>query len=143
MSAKIQKWGNSLGIRIPKSIIEKANLNENSEVEIENKDGAIIIFPRQKKLSLDKPVAPNSERFEALHETFGDYKTVADLLGFLAYRDRFGDNFYRLPQLGISRATYHRKVQLLKDAGLWLSSPSDRSLSALSEVHHTDDRKAA
>jgi antitoxin MazE len=54
MTAKIQKWGNSLGIRIPKSIIEKANLNENSEVEIENKDGAIIIFPRQKKLSLDK-----------------------------------------------------------------------------------------
>lgn len=53
MSAKIQKWGNSLGIRIPKSIIEKANLNENSEVEIENKDGAIIIFPSQKKLSLD------------------------------------------------------------------------------------------
>lgn len=53
MSAKIQKWGNSLGIRIPKSIIEKANLNKNSEVEIENKNGAIIIFPRQKKLSLD------------------------------------------------------------------------------------------
>lgn len=53
MTAKIQKWGNSLGIRIPKSIIEKANLSENSEVEIENKDGAIIIFPRQKKLSLD------------------------------------------------------------------------------------------
>ena len=50
--AKIQKWGNSLGIRIPKSVIEKANLEENSEVEIENKDGAIIIFPRQKKESL-------------------------------------------------------------------------------------------
>ena len=53
MSSKIQKWGNSLGVRIPKSIIEKANLNENSEVEIENKDGAIIIFPSRKKLSLD------------------------------------------------------------------------------------------
>lgn len=53
MSAKIQKWGNSLGIRIPKSVIEKANLDENSEVEIENKDGAIIIFPRQKKVSLE------------------------------------------------------------------------------------------
>lgn len=52
MSAKIQKWGNSLGIRIPKSVIEKANLDENSEVEIENKDGAIIIFPRQKKVIL-------------------------------------------------------------------------------------------
>ena len=52
MAAKIQKWGNSLGVRIPKSVIEKANLDENSEVEIENKDGAIIIFPRQKKQSL-------------------------------------------------------------------------------------------
>ena len=52
MSAKIQKWGNSLGVRIPKNIIETIELEENSEVEIEVKDGAIIIFPKQKKLSL-------------------------------------------------------------------------------------------
>jgi len=52
MSAKIQKWGNSLGVRIPKNIIETIELEENSEVEIEAKDGAIIIFPKQKKLSL-------------------------------------------------------------------------------------------
>jgi antitoxin MazE len=53
MSAKIQKWGNSLGIRIPKSIIEKTNLHEYSEVEIEHKDGVIIIFPSKKKYSLE------------------------------------------------------------------------------------------
>lgn len=52
MSAKIQKWGNSLGVRIPKNIIETIKLEENSEVEIETKDGAIIIFPKQKKPSL-------------------------------------------------------------------------------------------
>ncbi len=52
MSAKIQKWGNSLGVRIPKNIIETIELEENSEVEIETKDGAIIIFPKQKKQSL-------------------------------------------------------------------------------------------
>ncbi len=52
MSAKIQKWGNSLGVRIPKNIIEKIDLEENSEVEIETKDGMIIIFPKQKKQSL-------------------------------------------------------------------------------------------
>ena len=52
MSAKIQKWGNSLGVRIPKNIIETIELEENSEVEIEAKDGAIIIFPKQKKQSL-------------------------------------------------------------------------------------------
>ncbi len=56
MSAKIQKWGNSLGVRIPKSVIEKANLNENSEVEIENKDGAIVIFPVPNRFSLDSLV---------------------------------------------------------------------------------------
>ena len=53
MSAKIQKWGNSLGIRIPKSIIEKTNLHEYSEVEIEHKDGVIIIFPCKNKYSLE------------------------------------------------------------------------------------------
>lgn len=53
MSVKIQKWGNSLGIRIPKTVIEKANLGENSEVEIESKDGAIVIFPAKKEYSLD------------------------------------------------------------------------------------------
>jgi antitoxin MazE len=52
MSAKIQKWGNSLGVRIPKNIIETIKLEENSEVEIEAKDGTIIIFPKQKRPSL-------------------------------------------------------------------------------------------
>jgi hypothetical protein len=102
-----------------------------------------VIAMELKKLSLDKPIEPESERFEALHQAFGDYKKVSDLLGFLAYRDRFGDNFYRLPQLGISRATYNRKVKLLQDAGLWLSVGSDCALSALTEVRQTDARKAA
>jgi antitoxin MazE len=53
MSAKIQKWGNSLGIRIPKTIIEKMNLSENAEVKVEHKDGVIIIFQAKKKFSLE------------------------------------------------------------------------------------------
>jgi antitoxin MazE len=52
MSARIKKWGNSLGVRLPKSVIEKSNLSENSEVEIEHKNGAIIIFPAKKQFSL-------------------------------------------------------------------------------------------
>jgi antitoxin MazE len=53
MSVKIQKWGNSLGVRIPKNVIEKVNLHENSEVEIESKNGVIVIFPAKKHYSLD------------------------------------------------------------------------------------------
>lgn len=53
MSVKIKKWGNSLGVRIPKTVIEKVNLSENSEVEIESKNGTIVIFPAKKEYSLD------------------------------------------------------------------------------------------
>ena len=42
MSAKIQKWGNSLGVRIPKILAEQAHLKENSEVEILHQDGKIV-----------------------------------------------------------------------------------------------------
>jgi antitoxin MazE len=53
MSGKVQKWGNSLGIRIPKNLIEKLKLVENSEVEVEHRDGAIVIFPVRNKFSLE------------------------------------------------------------------------------------------
>ncbi len=54
MPCKLQKWGNSLGVRIPKSIIEKINLEENDELIIEQQDGKIVIFPAKKKLSLSE-----------------------------------------------------------------------------------------
>lgn len=56
MSSKVQKWGNSFGIRIPKAIMEKLNLQENAEVQIEHKDGKIIVFPVQPKITLESLV---------------------------------------------------------------------------------------
>lgn len=53
MSVKIKKWGNSLGVRIPKAVIAKVNLSENSEVEVESKNGTIVIFPVKKQYSLE------------------------------------------------------------------------------------------
>ncbi|MCY4320956.1 MAG: AbrB/MazE/SpoVT family DNA-binding domain-containing protein [Bdellovibrionaceae bacterium] len=52
MSSKIQKWGNSAGVRIPKTIMEKANLDLNSKVEIECKNKKIIICSKKKPLHL-------------------------------------------------------------------------------------------
>ncbi len=52
MPAKIQKWGNSLGVRIPKALVEKAHLKENSEVEIEHHNGTLVLFPVKKQFSL-------------------------------------------------------------------------------------------
>ena len=52
MSAKIQKWGNSTGVRIPKIIMKKVNLSINSEIEIECKNQKIIIFSKKKLVQL-------------------------------------------------------------------------------------------
>ena len=52
MSAKIHKWGNSVGVRIPKTIMEKANLSINSEIEIECKNQKIIICGKKKPIQL-------------------------------------------------------------------------------------------
>jgi len=43
MLAKIQKWGNSQGVRIPKSILSSADFSEDEEVEIIAIDGRIVI----------------------------------------------------------------------------------------------------
>ncbi len=53
MAIKVQKWGNSLGVRIPKNIVEKVKLSENCEVEVESKNGAIVIVPVVKEYVLD------------------------------------------------------------------------------------------
>jgi len=61
MEAKIQKWGNSLGLRIPKSIIKETKLNENSNVEVIHKNGNILIIPIKNKYSLDDLLANITE----------------------------------------------------------------------------------
>jgi len=43
MDTRIQKWGNSLGVRIPKEIINKTELREGSCVKISNNKGRILI----------------------------------------------------------------------------------------------------
>ena len=42
---RVSKWGNSLGIRVPKSVVEDLGLSEGSAVEIEPRDGEYIIRP--------------------------------------------------------------------------------------------------
>lgn len=57
-NSSIKRWGNSLAIRIPRSIIQDLALSENSSVQITNKGVVATIQPRKrKKVSLDKLVA--------------------------------------------------------------------------------------
>jgi antitoxin MazE len=45
MHAKVQKWGNSLALRIPKAIAVDAQLEKDSMVDISVVEGQIIVKP--------------------------------------------------------------------------------------------------
>lgn len=56
MTTKLQKWGNSLGVRIPKEIAKKAKLRDGRKVSVKNVGKTIIITAEDK----------NKETFEEL-----------------------------------------------------------------------------
>ena len=49
MEARLQKWGNSDGIRIPSSFIKSLNLKTNDKVELTQKEDTIVISKMKKK----------------------------------------------------------------------------------------------
>ena len=53
MEVRLQKWGNSMGIRIPSTFIKSLNLNMNDKVDIiEDEDRIIITKSKKKRISL-------------------------------------------------------------------------------------------
>jgi antitoxin MazE len=46
MQARIQKWGNSLAVRIPKAFVKEAHVAYGTAVDLSVDDGKIIIDPR-------------------------------------------------------------------------------------------------
>ena len=45
MKVQVQKWGNSLALRIPKSFAEEAGLRANTAVELSLVAGALVVQP--------------------------------------------------------------------------------------------------
>ena len=62
MLAKVQKWGNSLGLRIPKSFAREASVEEGSSVDLSVSDGQLVVRPiRQEKYELQELLAAVTE----------------------------------------------------------------------------------
>ena len=58
MKARIQKWGNSLALRIPKSFASEAGLQRETSIELSLSEGKLIITPlAQPKLTLKQLLA--------------------------------------------------------------------------------------
>lgn len=73
MLTKIQKWGNSLGLRIPRSFAAEAQVAAGSTVDLSVEGGGLMIRPlRRRKYVLTELLSKVSER--NLHDevTTGD-----------------------------------------------------------------------
>ena len=65
MQTVVQKWGNSLGIRIPSMYVKEFNLKNGNSVEIIEDNGNIVIVPPKK--SLDEYISRIT--IENIHES--------------------------------------------------------------------------
>ncbi len=66
MKVQIQKWGNSLALRIPKSFAIESKIEQGSTVEVSLESGKIIVFPvAEPEFPLDELLA--SVTVENLH----------------------------------------------------------------------------
>ncbi len=57
MRARVTKWGNSLGLRLPKAVSIELGIEEDGQVEMEIFKGKLVIRPvRAEEFSLDAMV---------------------------------------------------------------------------------------
>lgn len=63
MKTRIQKWGNSLALRIPKPFAEETHLSEDSAVDVTVRNGKLVVVPiLEPELSLKQLVSRISPR---------------------------------------------------------------------------------
>jgi antitoxin MazE len=71
MEVTIQKWGNSLAIRIPRNYAKDINLKQGSCVDLHKKNDKIVIASKKNKLNLRELLSKVTD--ENIHgEEFAD-----------------------------------------------------------------------
>lgn len=50
MKTKAQKWGNSLAVRVPKSVATQVGLKAQDDLEIEVQDGNVVLKPHLRRV---------------------------------------------------------------------------------------------
>lgn len=79
VTSRIRKWGNSLGVRVPRDVAARAGLDEGARIEIEGfADGRIVITPSRRRLTLEELLAGMTPERE--HPLEDDGPTGSELL---------------------------------------------------------------
>jgi antitoxin MazE len=68
MQAQVARWGNSLGLRIPKDIASRVGLREGARVDVEAQGDRIIISPARPRYVLAELLQGMTP--EAMREAF-------------------------------------------------------------------------
>ena len=72
MLTTIQRWGNSLAVRIPKPFALQTDLGENSEVDISLEGDRIVVSPAPKEWKLDDLLVGITKRNTHKETSWGD-----------------------------------------------------------------------
>jgi len=57
MTTQVARWGNSLGLRLPKSVAVEARIENGDAVDVTVQNGAIVIRPAKPRYAIDELVA--------------------------------------------------------------------------------------
>ncbi|MGC9450249.1 MAG: AbrB/MazE/SpoVT family DNA-binding domain-containing protein [Oceanipulchritudo sp.] len=69
MRTRVAKWGNSLGVRLPKALTKSLSLEDGTEVELREADGKLLLEPLHRQYRLEKLL--EGIRPENLHGEIG------------------------------------------------------------------------
>jgi len=75
MVTKIQKWGNSQGLRLAKQVLEDAHISVGDDVDVKARDGLIVVAPARRvrgKQSLKELVSRLPENYNAEETDWGE-----------------------------------------------------------------------
>ena len=75
MVTKVQKWGNSQGLRLAKQVLEDARISVGDDVDVTARDGVIVIAPVRRirgKQNLQELVSRIPKNYEAGEIDWGE-----------------------------------------------------------------------
>ena len=72
MQAVIQKWGNSQAVRLPRAVLNAANMRENDAVSIDVQENLITLRKLPKRRTLDELFAGYSGDYQPAECGFGE-----------------------------------------------------------------------
>jgi antitoxin MazE len=74
MVTRVQKWGNSQGLRFPRDILKEASISVGEEVDISVKKGVIIVKPAhhgRRKFPLKDLLSKMPPHYKPIEEDWG------------------------------------------------------------------------